>query len=486
MEPGFDVELVEMPVPRSAPTDVSTAFIVGPTEKGPITPRLCLSPDEAREKFGDPTSFSYVADEVDYAFAEGISRVYIGRVVGPGADPASHEFVDATPAPTLAVDAASPGAWGNDLLVAINNSGAAFSIVVTDADGNTLLITPEFATKADAVAWADENDDAKDIIKLRSLAPNTLPVDAVATALAGGDDDIAGITNAEKIAALAGLSKWLGPGQVSVPGDTTVAMAVALVEHAAATNRRAVLDLPDDPDGAVLRAHVAAVAAAVGDQTLRRFGAFFGPWDITPGRIPNTTRKLPPSGRVMGTIARSDAATGNPNLPAAGDNGIARTTIGLTQSYTDDEYTALNRAGCNMSRTLFDGSPIQIYGFRTFVDPDQDKRWVEFSGSRTVMAATSQANAVMAGFAFNQIDGHGHKFADLGGAITGEMLKLFRKEALYGDTPGEAFSVNTGPQVNTPERVQNRELRAIIALRTSPFAEHVVTQIVRRMVTEEV
>lgn len=482
MRPGFDVILRDAPVPRSAPTDVDTAFVVGPTERGPLDATLILSPKALDDVFGGDIADSHVHATVETAFAEGVSRVYIKRVVGPGADVATIELDDDAAAATLAVDAISPGAWAHRYEVAITSPGAGFVITITDSEDGDKVIeqSPEFATKAEAVAWGE----GRELFRVRSLAPATLPADAAAAPLAGGDSDHAGITNAERVAALDALSRWLGPGQVAMPGATTAALHSALLAHAAATNRRAVCDLPNDPNEAVVR----AAAEAVRDDVNAKFGAAFGPWDIIPGRLAGTTRVVPPCGRVLGTIARLGAATGNPNLPAAGSNGEAQYVIGLTQVYTDDEYESLNEAGCNMSRTLFAGSNIQIYGFRTLVDPEADPRWVEFSGSRTVMYVTSQANAIMANFAFDQIDGQGHKFSELEGALTGVCLDLFNppKNALYGDSPQDAFSVNAGRQVNTPESVQGRNLRAVISLRTSPFAEHVVTEIVRRMVTEEV
>lgn len=477
MRPGFDVELVDQPVPRSAPTDTSTAFFVGPAEKGPITPQLCTSAKKYTDLFGGRVSFSSVPDAVETFFAEGGSRCYVQRVVGPAAVIATHNFSDVTPAATIGVDALSPGAWGNALSVAVLRVAATFALQVT-VGGVIVETSPYFADKASMVAWST---DYSKYIRVRSLAPNTLPVAIGATALTTGADDIVGITNTETLAALDKFSRWFGPGQVAIPGATTLALQTALLAHAAARNRRAVLDAPDSADPSVLQA---ARDANVADPNAR-FGAMFGPWDVIPGVVANTKRVVPPCARICGNIARNEAIDG-PGQPAAGDSGTALFAIGLTQTYTDAQYEALNDGGVNMSRTLYPGSPIQVYGFRTLVNKDTDPRWVEFSGSRVIMVATSLANAVMAGFAFDQIDGGGHKLAELGGAITGVVTPLYTKGALYGNTPQEAFRVVTDASVNPPEQIQNREVRAVLALKTSPFAEHIVTQIVRRMVTEEV
>lgn len=477
MRPGFDVELRDTPVPRSAPTNTSTWFVADIAERGPVEPQLLLSPDDRERTYGGRLSTSYLADAVETAFAEGASRVYVKRVVGDAATVATLDIDDATPAPTLAVDSVAPGAWYNDLTVEVTADGASRTLIVRDADDNVVTQSPAFDDKQQAVEWSQRDR----YIRVRSLAPNTLPAVAGPAALVGGTDDVVGIDTDTWTAALGGFGLLLGPGQVSLPGKTLAALHSAVLAHCGRNNRRGVLDAPNDPNAAAL----IAAAAAVRNDVNARYGAMFGPWDVAPGLVPNTTRVVPPCARAAGTIARSDSQTGNPNLPAAGDNGRAQFVIDLTHTYTDDEYTDLNDAGVNMSRFVFGGDP-QIYGFRTLVDPAVDDRWVEFSGSRTVMYATAAARSVMATFAFDQIDGQGHKFAELEGAIGGILLPLYRMGALYGATPQEAYRVDAGAAVNTPERVQARELRSVLALKTSPFAEHVVTEIVRRLVTEGV
>lgn len=484
MRPGFDVELRDAPVPRSGPVDTSTGFMVGPAAMGPVTQQILTSPDQYGKLFGGTGANLFLPDAVETAFAEGITRLYIKRIVGEDAEVSTHTFMDTAGAPvaTLAVDASSPGVWGDKLKPAITVSGGTFTITVTHADTLKVLTGGgPFATKAAAVA-AFEKDQ---YIRVRSIGGSVLnPAAAAAVALSGGDDDAAGLTDDVWEAGGNDFTKLLGPGQVAFPGRTTPEAHAIVLEHAATHNRRAILDAPNDPTASVL----IAASEAQRDTIYSRFGAMFGPWDEIPGLFPNTTRVVPPCARIMGTIARVDREFGHPGRPAAGTpEGVAQYVTGLTQSYTDDEYTLLNENGVNMSREVF-GNDVQVYGFRTLVDPITDPRWVEFNGSRVVMYVTSQANAIMATFAFDPIDGEGHLFSQLGGALTGMLLPLWSppNRALYGATSSEAFRVETGPTVNTPERVQNREVRAVIGLRTSPFAEYIVTEIVRRMATEVV
>lgn len=482
MDPGFDVLLRDEPVPRPGPTRTDTWFVLGITERGPTdAPVLSVSDAGFTDVFGGDIAASYLPITAQRFFLEGGRRLYTQRVVGPDAVKATASFNDSTPAATLAVDGLAAGAWYNGLRITIldeDDEGIdddSFAIQVENEDGDILELSPNFTTKTDAVSWSEISE----YVRVRSLAGTGIPVGVTQTALTLGDDDIAGITNDDYIAALAKLPKRLGPGQVSVPGSTNQALRSIISEHCAIFNRRAVFASPNSGSRSVLES--ASLAHKLDYNS--RFSAMFGPWDIIAGRF-GVTRTIPPEGRIAGTIARVDLL-GNPNQPAAGDNGRAIRTLDVSHNFSDEDYTKLNLAGCNMSRTVF-GRDVAIYGFRTLVDPDEDPRWVEFSGSRTVMYVTAHANARMATFAFDQIDGQGHKFAELEGSLTEICLPLHTMGALYGKEPQDAYTINAGPTVNTVETVRNRELHAVITLCTSPFAEHVVTEIVRRMVGEGV
>jgi hypothetical protein len=67
------------------------------------------------------------------------------------------------------------------------------------------------------------------------------------------------------------------------------------------------------------------------------------------------------------------------------------------------------------------------------------------------------------------------------------MLKpYYDVGALYGATAAEAFFVDVGPQVNTPETIAALKIRALLILRMSPFGEIVEILINPRSTTESV
>ena len=160
-------------------------------------------------------------------------------------------------------------------------------------------------------------------------------------------------------AALALFTYDLGPGQVAAPGLTSTATQDALLEHAELTKRVALLDAPDDDDPAT----ITAAATRLHGSPQARYAALFAPWALYPGEAIGTTVNVPYSAVQAGLIARSDAATGNPNLAAAGVNGISRAALGLTQTYVDADRESLNEAGVTVAIQKY--GTIRTYGARS-------------------------------------------------------------------------------------------------------------------------
>ena len=76
-------------------------------------------------------------------------------------------------------------------------------------------------------------------------------------------------------------------------------------------------------------------------------------------------------------------------------------------------------------------------------------------------------------FVFAEIDGKGQIFARLAGALSGQCQNYWLRNSIYGVNPEDSFTVNCGPQVNTPATIASGVLNAQINLRMSPQAEQV-------------
>lgn len=299
--------------------------------------------------------------------------------------------------------------------------------------------------------------------------------------LVATSDDHASAVDADWAKALAYFTSDLGPGQVAMPGRTTSQSYQDLLTHAKTLNRVALLDGADTPTVATLTAATGALKSLA----TARYGAFLAPWCIVPTGTPGVSKTIPPSGIVAGLIARSDASGNDPNVAAAGDNGISQFATDVSQvPFTDTDRDTLNQASVNLIRNM--RSTVKLYGYRSLADPTVDTTWEQFTASRLYMALANTLGAVAETFEFDQIDGRGQKIAEFSGALTGALLPFWRDGALYGDSPSHAFAVDVGPSVNTPTTIAAGELHAAVRVRMSPFAEIVVIQVAKVPITQAV
>jgi hypothetical protein len=479
--PGVEIALLEEPPARTPPIDTGVFFAVGPAQKGPTNAASFIrSMSEFESIYGDRMTYSYLWDAMDCYFKEGGSRAYIGRVVGPAPVSATHTFKDASNADTMAITANSPGIWGNNITVQIT-AGSVGGTFVVNVFYNGLLVelSPDLIAGMDAVNWSQSSE----YVIITDLPTSALdPAVVAAVALTGGTDDNTNIVENNWTTAYTLFDKGLGPGQVAAPGHVSQGGQTALLAHADANNRVALVDCIDSGSKATLKSAAAALQGAVPGN---RHAALFAPWAIVPGIVAGTTRIVPWSAIEAGIISRNDAHM-SPNVAAAGlANGQSVYAIGLSQPpWIDADRQDLNASSVNVVRALFNG--IMAYGFRSLVNPGGDPNWVPFSNSRLHMAIVADADAIAEQYVFAQIDGKGVTFSKFGGDLSGMMNIYFNEGSLYGATPDLAYAVDTGDTVNTPETISNLEIHAVISVKMSPFGELVHIDIVKKLVTESI
>ena len=481
--PGVNVINRGTVTPQNGTTTTDTAFIVIESAQGRIDqPVLINSLTQFILNFGARVSYSIGYDWLDAFFNEaGGGNVYVMRVVGAGATLDSHTFNDASAAASITVNSIGPAVSGLSVAVTAGISAGSYRLVVTGLPDGSTLTSYDLYTVTDAVNWGANQL----LIRVVSAGVNP-PAVVAATALTGGADAHAAITDAERITALDAIPIGLGVGQVCIPGATTELVQAALLNFAQSTNRFALLDTTDSASTSAL---IALAAAAQTDATISagalENGMMLCDWQIIPGLVPNTTRTVPPSAIVAALIARLDRASGNPNLAAAGANGLVQYALGKTQpDWTDAQTNLLVQSGVNPFRIVY-GSE-RFYGFRTLTNPVTDPVLVMASASRLIMAIKDQGYRIGQSILMDQIDGLGHEASKYGSRIAAVLAAYYAMDALYGATASDAYIVDTGPDVNTPTTIANRELHAAVGIVPAPFAETVFFELATYSVAQPV
>jgi len=473
--PGVTVTTRDAPSASGPPIQTGTAFIVGTSERGASdrAQRIESIADFAR-LYGDRQSFSYLYDAVDTFFREGGGSAYISRVIGPAAV-AAHVDLEDNADPTITVTANGEGDWANDYTVSITVATGITTLTVRDGDDE---IVDTYAT-ADGKDGLLAYDGFKYIVLSDAHAGGGDPIAVTDAALAGGSDDLGGITADEYETALNLFVGGLGPGQVLAPGQTDADVHAFLLEHAESHNRVALLDAPNTS----VLASIEAAASDARDTGLGSYGAMFAPWVKIPSSAAGASRTVPYSAVQAGLEARRDRVASQ-NIPAAGRQYPLSYAQSLVTEFTDDDRTELIEYGVNTAHSV--GGVRETYGYRTLADPQSEPNWLQFNYSRLRMAITAQAQDIGESFLFSQIDGRGLKLSEFGAAIGGMLLDFFVLGSLYGDSPQEAFNVDVGSSVNTAETIAAGELHAVAAVRMSPHAEMVIIEIVKTPVTQAV
>ena len=471
--PGVTVRQREARTGASIAVDEGTAFFVGITEKGSASAAiLCRNMDQVEDATGDAVAAGLIHASADAFFREGGSRLYIGRVVGDSAA-VSAVTMDDGATDSVRFEAISPGAWGDDLDVIV----AGQNQVTVELDGEVVEESPAtLTTKALIIAWAGNSS----YIRAVDAGAGAFPDDGTGS-LVGGSDDSGSAADDNWQAALDVLVKDLGPGQVAAPGRTSEVGQQQLLAHAEANNRVALID----PANTGTKGTLVSAANALHDDDNARFGAMFAPWVVIPGTTAGTTRTVPPSAVVAGIIANSDASGNNPNVAAAGDQGISVSAQELSQdSWIEEDRADLNDAGVNVIRQRAVTGTIQVYGFRSLADPVTDDAFIQFTASREFMSLAARGDQALEAFVFGEVDGKGVFFSKVEGALRSICLEDYNLGALYGDTPDEAFKVTCNESINPPAQIAQGEIHAVIEARVSPFAERVVLEIVKVANTE--
>jgi uncharacterized protein len=199
-------------------------------------------------------------------------------------------------------------------------------------------------------------------------------------------------------------------------------------------------------------------------------GALYYPWVRVPDGPALTSGFVPPCGHVAGLYARSDQRVGVHKAPA---NEVLQGVLDLEVNLTNAQQAELNLEGVNCLRA-FPGRGIRVWGARTL---SRDPAWTYINVRRLFLTAGRWIEHNMAGTTFEPNDPR--LWARIGRELTAYFVDLFRRGALKGRSPQEAFYVKCDAEINTPAVREAGMVVTEIGLAPSLPYEFVVVRVIQ-------
>jgi len=500
--PGIYIEELPSGVhPISGVSTSDTAFVDwfprGPVEK----PTRITSFAEFSRVFGGLHAQSTASYAVFQYFQHGGAVAWVVRLKDAGDTAATVPIKDGgSPAKnSLVVNAASPGAWGNNLQVAVTATGGTFSIFVRQVVQGRVVDSEVFRN---LVRTAGAPNNAITLVNATSrliqlgagVAAAGDPAGATATAtgepfedatthpyapLTSGTDTTALATNlGTKLDTAAKTLVTIEPyvfNLMCIPAMATLSAGdqKALVASAATfcASQRAFL-LVDPPETTVTPSAAQGLLGASFDPS--KDAAFYYPRLVMPDPLaPGLSKNIGPSGVVAGVMARTDATRGVWKAPAGIDAVVGGVTLAVP--VTEADSGALNPLGINALRTL----PVignVVWGARTLFGADtRASEWKYVPVRRTALYLEQSLNAGLKWVVFEPNDEP--LWSQIRLNVGAFMQDLFRKGAFQGTTPREAYFVRCDKTTTTQSDIDRGIVNILVGFAPLKPAEFVVIQI---------
>ena len=503
LSPGVYVEEVPAGSRPIEGVGTSVAAFVGLAEKGPVNePTLVSNWTQFTDNFGDFVENSYLAHAVYGWFLNGGGNCFVVRIGangsnGGGGGRGKPKELTAPP----------QGALGGWTAKAIGRSAGTkqIELVVEDAGGDSppddefkLLVRVDgkvsetfdnVTTKAQDNNVATKVNQHSKVINLEETAPGgalTKPTKGVVEMAAPepepvkpttenlGADDYVG--DAADRTGFSGLEAIDEVTMVSVPDlaaaleqeaidlETFKAVQLGMIAHCELMGDRvAILDTP--PSLNPQQVHTWRVKDAGFDS---KFATMYWPWLKVFDPATGTNKFVPPSGHMAGVWARSDDTRGVHKAPA---NEVVRGAITLQSQITKAEHDLLNPVGINCVRT-FPGRGVRVWGARTL---SSDAEW-RYLNVRRLFNYLEES--ILLGTQWVVFEPNDHAlWARIRRTISAFLINEWRKGALFGTTPDEAFFVKCDSETNPAEAIDAGQVTCQIGIAPVKPAEFVIFQL---------
>lgn len=478
--PGVIVTTAVRTGPINAQTAATaTMFVAGLTERGPDgSVHLITSLSDFEDIFGGSITAGWTHETLQTFFEEGGAQAYVSRVVSSTATEATLGLEDSGSVVVMTLTSAGKGTWAHDgvLTAAVTQpTGTTFRVAIYL---NDVLVfrTAAHSSVASAVNEINNSAVAALYVTATDEGETNIPAVVAATDFTGGTDGGA-IASADVIDAIGLFTESLGPGAVCAPGYNASAVRTALVEHAAANRRIAILgfDVDDTVNDAITS------AATLGDENAE-FAAFFYPWV----KIPNgaLTKTVPCEGYVCAKRAVVHNSFGAWN-PYAGERSQAKFVTVPAVVLSKAESESLDAGYVNAIKVI--GGTTRIYGARSASNDTDNFRFIV--ARETLNQVVFEAETALEALLFLPIDGRRSTFSRVAATLTGIMERIRLGGGLYeafdgtGKQIDPGYTVQVNDAINPLTQLATGVIKAKVGARVSSIGDRIEVEITKSNLT---
>jgi hypothetical protein len=501
LSPGVYVEEVQAGSRPIEGVGTAVAAFVGLAERGPFNaPTLVSNWSQFTGTFGEFVAGTYLAHAVYGYFMNGGGNCYVVRIGqdgsadGNGNSPRARELPPAPQAQLgrMKIVAVDPASRPGEITVEVTDAGGdepsedMFKLLIKQAgqvveefDRATLSRGKQnVATMVNAASKLIRIEDApagasavdrpatgSSVSLAAPPAPGAVPSPRLTT------DDYVG--DVSERTGFGGLEAIDDVTMVSVPDlmsayqqgavdlETVQAVQLGMIAHCELMGDR--VAIIDPPPGLNAQQIKEWRVDKVGYDS--KYAALYWPWikvfDPPTGR----SVFVPPSGHVAGVWGRSDDDRGVHKAPA---NEVIRGAVTLETQITKTEHGLLNPVGINCIRA-FAAAGIRIYGARTL---SSDPAWRYLNVRRLFNYLEESILNGTQWVVFEPNDDA--LWARIRRTISAFLVNEWRRGALFGLTPDEAFYVKCDRETNPAEGIDAGQVVCEIGVAPVKPAEFVI------------
>jgi len=490
LSPGVYVEEVDSGSRPIEGVGTAVAAFVGLAETGPFnTPTLVTNWSQYMQVFGDFVEGTYLAQAVYGYFQNGGGACYIVRIGAGGEEKvAAAELTSGHDGGVLGaykVKALEAGAAGNDLTVEVADSAqpneeGSFKLVVKK-NGQVAETFDPVATKKGKTNVVTVVNAQSQLIRIEETSKTAIEaVNKGSISLAGGGSAVPSRINAADYlgdsatrTGVGGLEAIDEVTMLSVPDlmsayqkglidlEGVKAVQLGMITHCELMgDRMAILDPPPALNAQEIKNW--RVEEAGYDS---KYATLYWPWIKVFDPASGTNTHVPPSGHMAGIWGRNDDTRGVHKAPA---NEIVRGAISLEINITKTEHDLLNPVGINAVRA-FPGRGIRVWGARTL---SSDPAWRYVNVRRLFNYLEESILQGTDWVVFEPNDAN--LWAKIRRTIAAFLVNEWRKGALFGATPNEAFYVKCDGETNPAEGIDAGQVICEIGIAPVKPAEFVI------------